>query len=72
MESLSSIIRHSRQCKDYSQYYIAQQLDISQQAYSKLERRPERSNFLLVYKVLNLLDVDMKHLPPHSTHQGSN
>jgi len=72
MEQLSSIIRHARQNKDYSQNYIAQLLEISQQAYSKLERHPERSSFLMVYIVLHLLEVDIQNLPPpRSTHSGS-
>ena len=40
-QNISETIRLIRESKGYSQEYMASQLNITQQAYSRLEKQPE-------------------------------
>ena len=48
--------------KGYSQEYMANMLDISQQTYSLIEKKPEKSNLFRIQKIASLLDVKVSFL----------
>lgn len=51
-------IRQLRELRGYSQQYMAQQLGISQRAYSKIERNETQLNWKRIAEIASILDID--------------
>ncbi len=62
MGNISDFIRLARLKKGFSQDYLGHLLDISQQAYSDIERQPENSRFKTILKIARLLDIDLSDM----------
>ena len=60
--SISEKVKTLRESKGYSQEYMADMLKISQQTYSLIEKRPEKSSLLRIQKLANILDVKVSFL----------
>ena len=60
--NLSENIRIIRQKKGYSQEYIAYRLKISQQAYSLIENKPEKTTLEKLLKISKILEVKIESL----------
>ena len=56
--TISSKIKKTREKKGFSQEYMAENLNISQSAYSKLERRDKAINIEKLIEISRLLEVD--------------
>jgi transcriptional regulator with XRE-family HTH domain len=56
-ETLGSKIRIQRLIKNYSQEYMAFMLEISQPAYSKIERDETKPSFDRVYDIAEILEI---------------
>jgi len=56
---LSKRIRNIRESLGYSQEYVADQMNISQQMYSKIEKNPERTAYDRLKKLAFILQVDV-------------
>lgn len=54
---LGSKIRQLRELKGYSQEYVANQLGMSQRAYSKLETNQTRLDWLKITKIAEVLET---------------
>ncbi len=50
-------IRHFRELRNYTQEYVASELGISQNSYSRLEREPAKLSLLRLDKLLNILEI---------------
>lgn len=59
MHNIGDLIRIERQKKGYSQDYIAQQLNITQQAYSKIEKRPQKTCLETILKIATFLELNL-------------
>lgn len=57
-------IRLNRQIKGYSQEYMAFMLNISQNAYSKLERGETELTIPRLYEIVEILDISIKSILP--------
>ena len=55
---LTNKIRQLRELKGFSQEYVANQLSISQRAYSKLETNQTRLDWLKITKIAQVLEMD--------------
>ena len=55
-------IRKYRLIKDYKQEFMADKLGLSQQAYSNLERNSKDIGILLLIKIANILEIEVKEL----------
>lgn len=61
-------IRKIRRLKDYSQEYMAYQLEITQKAYSDLENGKVRMKLKTMKKLSEILEVPLNTLCPISYH----
>lgn len=76
--SASEIMRKLRKNLEYSQEYMASELDISQQAYSAIENDPERASLdrlkqiskILMVKVTTLIGEDEAYILDNFNQQG--
>jgi transcriptional regulator with XRE-family HTH domain len=68
MKTISDNIRQLRLALGYSQEYIAKQLDISQQSYSGLEKRPEKASLAQLRELAKVLKVDLITLLGEESH----
>jgi transcriptional regulator with XRE-family HTH domain len=59
---LAKRIRLIRVIRGYSQDYVASQMDISQSAYSKIERKAGSSSYYTLEKIANVLGVSVPFL----------
>lgn len=59
---LAKRIRLIREIRGYSQDYVASQMDISQSAYSKIERKAGSSSYYTLEKIANVLGVSVPFL----------
>lgn len=59
---LAKRIRLIRVIRGYSQDYVASQMDISQSAYSKIERKADSSSYYTLEKIANVLGVSVPFL----------
>lgn len=59
---LGEKIRKERLIKGYSQEYMAFRLDISQNAYSKLEREETELSVKRAYQIVEILDIQIYKL----------
>ena len=66
MDSIGEKIRVQRLIKNYSQEYMAFELDISQPAYSKIERGETRLSIDRVYEIAEILEIPASVLLPKS------
>jgi transcriptional regulator with XRE-family HTH domain len=66
MESVGHKIRMQRLGKNYSQEYMAFMLEISQPAYSKIERDETEISLKRLYEIAEILQVDAFTLMPPS------
>jgi|SRR5690625_175725 len=55
---LGEKIRKIRELKGYSQQYVASQLNISQRAYSKLEREEIKLDWDRIYQISKILEIE--------------
>jgi len=60
--SISEKVKTLRESKGYSQEYMADMLQISQQTYSLIEKKPEKSNLIRIQKIASILDVKVSFL----------
>lgn len=56
---LSALIRSKRAEKGYSQEYMAIKLNISQTAYSRIERKASNKPIYLIFKIAKILDINL-------------
>ncbi|HVY75455.1 MAG TPA: helix-turn-helix transcriptional regulator [Puia sp.] len=61
-------IRQRRMIKGYSQEYMAFQLEISQNAYSKIEREETEMTVNRLYEIAEVLGVSVYEFLPDSSH----
>lgn len=66
MKSIGENIRAIRESKKISQYAVAYSMDMSQAAYSKIERGETEVKAIHLYKVAAILDVSVYDLLPPS------
>ena len=79
MNNLGLNIRKTRESRDFSQEYVAQQLGISQSTYGKIERDASNISVDRLYKiaevleadVTTLLDIGKKNVFNNQTNQGN-
>jgi transcriptional regulator with XRE-family HTH domain len=64
MDSIGEKIRVQRLVKNYSQEYMAFMLDISQAAYSNLERETTELTMRRVYEIAEILEISPFMLMP--------
>lgn len=62
--SLAEKIRSNRLTKNYSQEYMANELQISQNAYSKLERGETEFSVKRLYEIAFILEMPIYDLLP--------
>lgn len=58
------LIKMYRKQLGYSQDYMGIKLDISQRAYSKIERGPTELSVKRLYQIAKILEVDISELLP--------
>ena len=63
---VGAIIRIERHKKQYTQFYMAFMLDISQNYYSKLERGETEITVRRLYEISKILEVSVYQLLPES------
>lgn len=66
MDTTGNKIRIQRQIKNYSQEYMAFMLEISQPAYSKIERNETDLSLRRVYEIAEILEINPFILMPPS------
>jgi transcriptional regulator with XRE-family HTH domain len=57
--SISTTLRNLREAKGYSQDYMSIQLDITQQAYSNIEKKPEKCSLERLREIARVLQVPL-------------
>jgi|SRR5690606_6632030 len=58
MKSIGNKIRKIRELKGFSQEYMASQLEMSQRAYSKLEREETKLDWERIHDISNILEIE--------------
>ncbi|QJD95572.1 helix-turn-helix transcriptional regulator [Mucilaginibacter robiniae] len=58
IKSVATNIRKLREYRNYTQEYLAMKLDISQNAYSKIELGYTKITLERLYQIANLLNID--------------
>lgn len=61
-KSIGDNIRNIRENLGYSQEYMASQLGLSQQAYSRIEKRPEKTSLEKFLEISAILQVSLNSL----------
>jgi transcriptional regulator with XRE-family HTH domain len=56
---VSDNIRVIREAKNYSQEYVATKLNVTQQAYSSMEKNPENMSLKRLRELCKILDVEL-------------
>jgi len=64
MKNIGDRIREQRLAKNYSQFYMAFLLGISQAAYSKIERNETKLSLLRIYEIAEALEISPFILMP--------
>lgn len=62
MQNILNKIESIRKAKGYSHEYVALMLDISQAAYTKIERNQTKLTVQRLYKIAEILEVDVSEL----------
>ncbi len=60
--SISENIKNIREKKGYSQEYMSEMLQVSQQTYSLTEKNPEKTNLSRIQQIAKILDVKLSFL----------
>jgi transcriptional regulator with XRE-family HTH domain len=71
MNDVGEKIRIQRLTKKYSQEYMAFMLDISQAAYSKIERDETELTIKRIYEIAEILEINPFTLMPKPKHGSS-
>jgi len=71
MDTIAEKIRIERITKNYSQEYMAFALDISQAAYSKIERGETELKLKRIYAIAEVLEISPLKLMPPSKYDGA-
>lgn len=71
MDSIGEKIRIQRTIKRYSQEYMAFMLDISQAAYSKIERSETDISIRRIYAIAEILEISPFKLMPPTKYDSS-
>ena len=58
-KNISTIIKSMRETKGYSQSYMAKKLNITQQAYSTIEKTPENMSLRKLNDIAELMQVEL-------------
>lgn len=58
MKEIGNKIRKIRELKGYSQEYVSQKLEISQRAYSKMEREEIKLDWQRINDIAEVLEID--------------
>lgn len=61
-QKIASNMRDARMMRNYSQEYVAMQLKISQNAYSKMEMGRTRITVAALFKVADIFEIDLDTL----------
>ena len=73
MDTVGNRIRIQRIIKNYSQEYMGFMLEISQPAYSKIERDETEITLMRIYEIADVLKVDpLSLIPPSKYGSGIN
>jgi transcriptional regulator with XRE-family HTH domain len=73
MDTVGNRIRIQRTIKNYSQEYMGFMLEISQPAYSKIERDETEITLMRIYDIAEVLDVEpLSLIPPSRYGSGIN
>src|SRR5690606_4978871 len=59
---ISDNIRFIREKLGYSQEYVANKLDVSQQAYSHIEKNPEKATLIRLKEIAEILKINLATL----------
>lgn len=78
--TISENIRFTRESLGYSQEYVANKLEITQQAYSQIEKNPERATLkrikelalVLQVNLITLINEDESYIQQNFNQQGGN
>lgn len=62
VKAVAASIRHIREGKDYTQEYLAAKLNISQNAYSKIELGYTKITLERLFHIAHILEVDINDL----------
>lgn len=62
MDQISIKIRRLREFRNYSQDYLAESLNVSQQTYSRLERQASKMTLQRLQKIAEILECDLTKL----------
>lgn len=71
IESIGELIRIQRVIRGYSQEYMAFQLEISQPAYSKIERNESEITVIRVYEIAEILEISPFEIMPKPKYGSS-
>ncbi|MGN6180377.1 MAG: helix-turn-helix domain-containing protein [Mucilaginibacter sp.] len=62
IKAIAANIRHRREYRNYTQEYLAARLDISQNAYSKIELGYTKITLERLFQIADVLDYDVAEL----------
>jgi len=62
IRSIAANIRHRREYRNYTQEYLAAKLDISQNAYSKIELGYTKITVERLFQIADVLDYDVAEI----------
>lgn len=62
IKSIAANIRHKREYRNYTQEYLAAKLDISQNAYSKIELGYTKITVERLFQIADVLEYDVADL----------
>ena len=57
IKEIAANIRHKREYRNYTQEYLALKLNISQNAYSKMEMAKTKLSLQRLYEIADILDI---------------
>jgi transcriptional regulator with XRE-family HTH domain len=59
IKTIAANIRYKRECRNYTQEYLAAKLDISQNAYSKIELGYTKITVERLFQIADVLEFDV-------------
>ncbi|MCW5908138.1 MAG: helix-turn-helix transcriptional regulator [Chitinophagales bacterium] len=72
MQTIGACIKHCREEQNLTQEYVAAQLGISQQAYSKIESGETAVNALRLFQIATVLKADVNRFYAQAEHLRGN
>ncbi len=72
IKALAATIRKKRETKNYTQEYLAYKLNISQNAYSKIELSYTKITVERLFQIAEILDINPMELLDPDTEEGDN